>query len=377
MDNGERQNHPARLAGFVALAIVVTSAVAGSDLWENVSSVEGDLYDVVFVNDRTGWAIGEPGLLKTTDAGTTWSVDPKHSGLSIWFWNDQEGLIAQERDILETADGGHTWNKISALLMGFPGQNRIWFTDRLTGWIVNDGVLLHTNDGGYTWKNVHLEPPRSYQKRTTMWCCYGEHLRDIFFADDRVGWIVGGYAYMLKSKIESGIAWETQDGGTTWERVTSNGGGGFWDGIFGFPDGSSWVVGSGEVILKKDKLGKDERYVLTNYAPEGEFGDYGFLPKHSGLGLLNYALADIWFSDPLTGWALGDRILHTTDGGESWIEERPYPEEEAGISWMTKVARAGDRLVAVGGNGKIMIRTLPGHTNTSPTSWGKVKDENY
>lgn len=72
------------------------------------------LLSVHFVNEKTGWAVGNTGvILSTTDAGKTWT--PQESGTTEMF-------------------------------------NSVYFANKTTGWAVgNKGVNLSTTDAGNTW----------------------------------------------------------------------------------------------------------------------------------------------------------------------------------------------------------------------------------
>ena len=62
------------------------------------------------------------------------------------------------------------------------------------------------------------------------------------------------------------------------------------------------------------------------------------------------------FLDERTGWVAGDRILHTTDGGRNWVEEAVFSQ---GLGpFLTRMDRAGNRLVVVGHQGQIWSRQI-------------------
>jgi photosystem II stability/assembly factor-like uncharacterized protein len=123
--------------------------------------------------------------------------------------------------------------------------------------------------------------------------------RDIWFADSRHGWAVGG-GY----DIQGGIIGRTQDGGATWTYATD-----FvsrWPGVSSFTftavqffdSLSGCTVGSGGQIFLTDDGGENWRI-----AREG-----------GGEGL-----SDLQFIDRYDGWAVGTSgVLATTDGGEHW-----------------------------------------------------------
>jgi photosystem II stability/assembly factor-like uncharacterized protein len=104
-----------------------------------------------FVDTQTGWVVGESGILKTTDAGLTWSNQPTGvpgaSSFSTGFFiNAQIGWVIGS-SLLKTTDGGANW------VTQTPGTGisirRIYFSDAQTGWAVgNSGAILKTTNGG-------------------------------------------------------------------------------------------------------------------------------------------------------------------------------------------------------------------------------------
>lgn len=279
-------------------------------------------------------------------------------------------------EILETSDGGNTWDVISVLPTQYGDtdffKNQMHFVDRNTGWIGVADSLFHTTDGGHTWHLIPLDFPEweswSYRK----WCCKWIHIQDVYFADRNWGWVVGGWILSLQSRFMIGFVFETRDGGQTWDMWgggVDSWGAGYIYGAFGFSAEHAWVVGTNERILMRSLSApvpssssihtQHEHFVSEEYAGPGA----------DPYGRRIFALSDIWFSDPLTGWAVGDRILRTTDGGETWIEEFAISED----FYLTKIVKAGNRLISVGLWGNILVRNLPESTTVESTSWGTLK----
>ncbi len=112
---------------MVGFSAILRSEDAGITWVENIT--DGDDYrDVFFVNERTGWIVGNAGsILKSEDAGLSW-----------------ETLRAP------TAHNKRRWN-------------RIHFADELLGAIAaNDGLVWLTRDGGQNWIAVEGIPDVNY-----------------------------------------------------------------------------------------------------------------------------------------------------------------------------------------------------------------------
>lgn len=78
--------------------LLAISAFAGEWEWQNPLPQGNSLYDVEFVNDDLGWAVGLSGtLLKTSDGGATWNRIPVEADWDFWaveFADQSNGWIA-------------------------------------------------------------------------------------------------------------------------------------------------------------------------------------------------------------------------------------------------------------------------------------------
>ena len=101
---------------------------AGAQGWEwvNPKPQGSNLHSVQFVNQTTGYAVGDFGvILKTTDGGTSWSI--QSSGISsnlygLFFTEENTGTaIGGSGTILRTADGGSTWTVAHPTVSGDVG----------------------------------------------------------------------------------------------------------------------------------------------------------------------------------------------------------------------------------------------------------------
>ena len=157
--------------------------------------------DVVFVDARRGWIVGNCGVvIATEDAGDTWTTqvrpDCSRPSLQRVFFADSErgwAVPSTKGPLLATTDGGDTWTPNS---LSDPGLTDIYFADAFRGWAVGaGGTILATSDGGATWKR--RATPRKAD------------FTGIFFGDRLHGWAVGGDG-------DAGVVLATHDGGLTW-----------------------------------------------------------------------------------------------------------------------------------------------------------------
>ena len=102
-------------------------------------------------------------------------------------------VVGERGHILVSTDDGATWRQAEV-------PTRVLLTavhmhDERTGWAAgHDAVILRTRDGGETWTMVHQAPAEELP------------LLDVWFRDELKGFAVGAYGYFLA----------TEDGGETW-----------------------------------------------------------------------------------------------------------------------------------------------------------------
>ncbi|HET6401492.1 MAG TPA: hypothetical protein VFH95_08850 [Candidatus Kapabacteria bacterium] len=172
-----------------------------------------------FINSTTGFVSGTNGtFLATTDAGNTWSMRspaPVFSGsvtgtiYGISFLDATTGFAAgDQRDISKTIDGGMTWQPMDASNVPQSDLIRsIYFTNRTTGFVGTSdaygnasGSICQTKDGGQTWNPI----------LTTNGGIY--NINFIPGTNGQDGVALGRF----------GVAYWTNDGGTTWTAGTSD-----------------------------------------------------------------------------------------------------------------------------------------------------------
>ena len=189
----------------------IEASVEGVAEEATLAMVDPTLYDVHFIDEKTGWMVGEFGkIYHSTDGGMTWQEQQNallgHAGIDdalnlpalfgVRFKNVTEGVaVGIEGKVVKTTDGGKTWAFTAEDISAFstdPLYDLHLFGDG-KGWIVGAaGRVLQLRDG--EWKNASMGRP------LTIW------LRSIDFFDENTGWIVGGYGLIL----------HTTDGGKTW-----------------------------------------------------------------------------------------------------------------------------------------------------------------
>jgi len=257
----------------------------GGSVWE--SKFQGSLSNlnyIQFINENTGWAVGDTLVYKTTNGGNLWNVN--YSGypyklFSICFTSPDTGWIATGGSkILKSTNGGLNWviNYSSSTPIGFLS---IYFLNSNTGWIGGEDGILKTTNGGLNWNLV------------STWGTF----YDLQFVSPTIGY--GG---------RGGDVLKTTNGGSNWT-VLSN------------PAGKSlcfldmytgWTVGSSGMIRK-----------TTNGGVNWIFLDYPGNPTNT----INYN--SVCFLDANYGYIVGDSgvIIKTTNGGVNWIKQNNLTNE--------------------------------------------------
>lgn len=197
----------------------ILATVDGGERWTaQMSGTTEALYSVCFVDDQRGWAGGSGGtVLSTVDGGATWqSAVFTHAGgsrladFSYWgqvhsigFLPDGQGWIAGtwtdwtqcSLRVLRTLDYGRHWTEVK-VRTGYSSVHSAAFSDELNGVAVGDGsLILQTSDGGSTWT-----------RRYPTWAPHRAHFVDLDFCNADLGWIAGFYHWVPR----------TSDGGVTW-----------------------------------------------------------------------------------------------------------------------------------------------------------------
>ena len=237
---------------FLILLLVTSQSLFTQAKWELVlppSPTSNQLVSLDFIDETTGWAVGEYGtILKTTDAGETWRIIeiPQLNYLrDVYFPTESTGYIVGEDGlILKSIDSGETWFEQSIRFTN--DLHRVRFRDEKTGWIVGEkGLILYTTDGGENWdqQNSHFKAALNglaligqkgvcavgkdssilvteddgqiWQKRRfvlkdSRYSIF--NFNDVFFLDEAQGWIGGD------SNID-GILLKTTSGGEAWSEV--------------------------------------------------------------------------------------------------------------------------------------------------------------
>jgi photosystem II stability/assembly factor-like uncharacterized protein len=158
---------------IVRILVLVSSVLTSTNVldaqWvQQASNSHENLTDVVMLDSQKAIAIGDRnGILRTTDAGTTWVNQTIHLS-AVFHWNaisfvdSLNGGIVGDQTVWSTTDGGMSWKpltvpvrqKILSILCPGAGQ---FYVGTDSGWVYN------TADTGRTWtgEKISAWPIRS------------------------------------------------------------------------------------------------------------------------------------------------------------------------------------------------------------------------
>jgi len=268
---------------FIIVLLLTITSINHSQWYQQNSGTTDNFHCVQFANEEVGWA----------------TTNYTSSGQSIY----------------RTTDGGENWlfqyaqNPLNPIFqISFSSENIGW----ISTWLSYGPGLLKTSDGGSNWFQVYFYP-HAY-----------EYINDFEFINPDTGWFVGEetiiydkeYAYVNR---EFPVLFkETTDGGITWTDKN-------------FPPNHPGGLNEIEAIGYRNLIviGYDTLFRTA----DGGNNWQKFPIFLSGSYELQFFNLDL-------GWANMNGILvHTTDGGNSWIQQfqpcNSYHFVTSSIGWCT------------------------------------------
>ena len=330
------------IVGNGGMALKTTN---GGSTWSSLSSgTTKDLRSVTFTDANTGWAVGGDYywsgstaintslILKTTNGGSSWSVQSTGSSFALYgvSFTDANngwavgGYVNWPNDypmtygaIQRTTNGGASWTTPVNGVVSY--LRSVAFTDANTGWAVgNAGTILKTTNGGTTW---------SQQLATVT--------RDLLFAvsfvDAYNGWVCG------TNKDNAGVL-RTTNGGASWTAMPAISTNPSLNSMDFIDVNTGWTVGWPGLIYKTIN------------------GGQSWTSQTSGT---NSVLRGVNFVDANTGWAVGNvgAIMKTSNGGSTWVNQG------GGSAYYWCVFALNSSSAWVGGDNFSILKTTNGGTN--------------
>lgn len=264
-----------------AYGIILYSSDFGTTWTKQESQTVDDLFSVFFLTAENGWAVGVDGCILHWD-GNSWEF--QHSGTDlqlhdVYFINSQSGwAVGQNETVLRTSDGGETWTSIGT--GGSEHYFSVHFMNADDGYLVgaagSNGVIRSTSDGGEIW-GVEIIPAN----RMNSLCFTGTHTL----------WAVGDNGAIFY-KADADSDWLIQDCGSS-TNLNS---------VSALNEHQVWLAGDDGIIYHSNSDGSS------------------WFPEESHV---NFNLKAIQIFNGESGWAVGDAgsIVHTYNGGGTWTTQ--------------------------------------------------------
>lgn len=229
--------------------VVRKTTNSGLNWVQQITDSTDNLNQVFFLNPNTGWISGLY-IYKTTNGGNNWIKGSYINAFAINFLNDNTGFItAYYSHIYKTTNSGVNWNDMYA------GQFHTYIYDMTflnsnTGFAVGDDPLdgvLKTTNGGNNWIRIYND---------------NSELKTVYFKNINTGW-VGGFSTILKT-TNSGQNWLMQSlpisfYGYIWKIRKSN-------------DSTLWSVGGKGYIFKTSNGGVGINQISTEIPSKYSLG---------------------------------------------------------------------------------------------------------
>jgi photosystem II stability/assembly factor-like uncharacterized protein len=295
----------------------------GGQHWNDVTPSKPGSFiaDIFFLDTSRGWVLlrADAGddrvrfdLATTANAGRTWSLAPvsipsQYSAeLSGAAWVDfidaEHGWIEFRKAtssafsvgrLLVTQDGGKTWRELPQTPFGA----RVVFINATDGWAIDNlgpGGFCQTRDGGKTWEDVDLHYPSGMRAEYS----------SLRFSNAKHGAVAVILSAISDDKTSSKLMlFVTDDGGRNWKHDRDLALGRNMYGESAFPstlsDSTLVSILSGFTLTTVDSTG-------------------AAISKH--ISTVSAEASEVSFVTPAFGWVRtnDDKLLSTTNGGESW-----------------------------------------------------------
>jgi photosystem II stability/assembly factor-like uncharacterized protein len=360
---------------FVAVLLCLLGAAVGvskAQTTQAASSVNQSssqvnvplLQSIQMVNQSVGWATANTTtILHTVTGGNHWiNVTPHYSvahpqSFSATFKDAQHAWVAYESKlgddtftILRTTNGGVTWQSSAVSTVSGDGIASLTFNGTLDGWILvgdNGGPgagsesfsLFSTTNGGQAWTSL----PDIHTSDQTV---------KNSFVDAHTGYLTHGGPYsnpQMSVTHNGGHSWQAltlpavkgphgnadptatppvffgstgflpvgvQDTTASFEIFTSHNGGVTWQ-----ASGSVLTLGTNNIGLN----GVGDLYIVdpahfyvTNQQGQTLLSTDRGISWHKLSGTVGSGITSLSFPDAQHGWAAGNGLLRTSNGGNSW-----------------------------------------------------------
>ena len=356
---------------------LILRSTDGGETFEQIQSGVGtgiDLWGVQMVNDTLGWICGNyQTLLKTTDAGLSWSL--VNTGLNQHYWsldflNENYGMVVCGNGVvLRSVNGGNSWTQIQtgdtrALYsidiidslhiaaagqwgndIQYEGGKNVYSSDAGLTWVLNPDIPTYTDanwiefidaDTGYTMMVDH-GIYKTTNRGQSWFGVGGGGQWQLDLTEDGIGYS-GGDGLNIYKRTNGLENWSKLFLNINWNDVFFvNEIKGFLigdvleDGLYITEDGGlnfqkiENSPGGNVLTFLNDNVGFIGGRSYTRIYKTVDAGNTWNLVNISGLTDTVGRINKIFFIDSTTGWAVANGILRTTDYGLGWFAQLNAP----------------------------------------------------
>jgi photosystem II stability/assembly factor-like uncharacterized protein len=276
-----------------------------------------DFYGVKFLDQNTGYLIGEGGtFLKSTSGSNNWINIPTYTTRDLFamnFFDINTGYIAGDGGlILYTSNGGTNW--VSVVTNNGYAFRSITFINQNTGYAAGDhGELYKTTSGITGWQRINLNS-------TSL------NLNEVYFLIENKGFVCADSGKIYRT-TNSGLNWTTINVGVNYQNVKCIE---FIDSLNGFIGMAAAATGSNSNLYKTTDGGSSWQNIFLQMVAR-DFHDIKFINNN-------------------TGFACSDNgpVLITTNSGNMW---RPYGLPPSTL--MKSISKLDTSVIICGTNGWI------------------------
>ncbi len=278
----------------------------GGSTWSQIFFQNGfiggtSMYGIYFHDSNIGYATGARGrIVKTTNGGTSWTAQSENYNdfNNLKIFNSGTGFARSGNKYYKTTDFGDNWSYVS-IVNHLSYCSGFYFVNENIGYSIGGGTnspsgdVFKTTDGGITWNQLNIY--------------VDEGLASVFFVDENIGFISGGYNQRKVMK--------TVNGGATWTQVFNQ--------VFGQIQfinnqvGYAHRVGYSTSIMYKTIDGGNTWNAIIDV--DEQINAFDFVDENNGYFLGNQGL-----------------IYKTNDGGANWQELELSYGDYTEINFQTK-----------------------------------------
>ena len=307
---------------FIAIIICISFQFTEAQWIQQNSGTNQNLYDIEFINDKTGWALGDAGIvIKTTNGGKDWINIPNPSpAISPNLWSvapidSNIVYITSSGDfIMKSTNGGMNWDILHSCHDCNSSFIGVYFLNKDTGWTIGSYKVFRTFNGGITFDSFYVP--------------WFTNL-DLYFKDINTGIMSG-----------TGKVFKTTDSGENWfdTNVPTNGTFYFFERL-GIYQNNVWLTADHLVFRSTNFCDTWQRIEFTDFPggrainfvnkDTGYIGSglnavfrstnsgYNWTQQRTDSSVLAF-ISSMTFIDDMTGWYVGGigKTFKTTNGGE-------------------------------------------------------------